>query len=124
MTSTVLSLRAGETTPTTEGLLSLWRHDMPALSQITMANIAARIAEKYGLTVEELKGERRTDRIAQPRQEAMWEMMQTGKWSTSRVGMFLGDRDHTTVIYGARAHEKRATSSQCLAPPEGGILAG
>lgn len=80
---------------------------MRDMSQLTMAGIVSRVAEKHGLTVADLKGVRRGQCYSRPRQEAMWEMMQTGKWSTTRVGMFLGGRDHTTVLHGVRAHERR-----------------
>lgn len=90
-----------------EGHLSLWRHSMRPMSQITMASIAQRVAEKHGLTVEQLKSVSRAARIVQPRQEAMHEMVQTGKWSTPRIGMFFGGMDHTTVLWACKAHQRR-----------------
>jgi chromosomal replication initiator protein len=90
-----------------EGHLSLWRHDMRPMSKLTMANIAERIAEKHRLTVADLKSISRKHKITRPRQEAMYEMMQTGKWSSVRIGMFLGGRDHSTVLFGIKAHARR-----------------
>lgn len=87
--------------------LSLWKHQGP-LASITMAAIAARIAEKHGLTVDDLKTGGRRRRVCWPRQEAMHEMMETGKWSLPRVGMFFGGMDHTTVLWACRSHERRS----------------
>jgi chromosomal replication initiation ATPase DnaA len=51
--------------------------------------------------------------IAHPRQEAMWRMRQAGKWSLPQIGRFLGERDHTTVLSGIRAHQKRLDAASC-----------
>lgn len=80
----------------------------PTPKRPTMAAILDRVAEKYGLTVAELKGQGRSPRLAHPRHEAMHEMYAVGLWSTTVVGKFLGGRDHTTVLHGIRAHAKRS----------------
>lgn len=73
----------------------------------TMAQIIARVAEKHGLTAAELKSERRARHIFHPRQEAMHEMHAQKRWSLPQIGRSLGGRDHTTVLYGVRAHAAR-----------------
>ncbi len=71
-----------------------------------MADIAARVAEENLVTLADLRGPSRTKRIAWPRQEAMRQMVDAG-CSTTQVGRFLGGRDHTTVMHGARAARER-----------------
>lgn len=73
-----------------------------------MADIIARVAEKHGVSISDIKGPSRLRMYAHPRQEAMSEMVDTGLWSTPNIGRVLGGRDHSTVIYGARAHKRRA----------------
>lgn len=73
----------------------------------TMASILAEVAERYGIGPRELRGPGRYRHVAWPRQEAMWMMRQTGKWSTTQIGNFFGGRDHTTVLHGVKAYEAR-----------------
>lgn len=88
--------------------------------RITAALVIAAVADRHSLTVADLKSTSRVRGIAWPRQEAMWELRQTGLWSLPQIGYFLGGRDHTTVIFGIRRHEERraaasAASLQCRA---------
>lgn len=89
--------------------VSLWRHDTiaPPHRRVTMAEITLRVAEKHGLTVEDLKGQSRIRPIAWPRQEAMYECRMATSNSTTAIGRFLGGRDHTTVMHGVRRHQDR-----------------
>jgi chromosomal replication initiation ATPase DnaA len=97
--------------------LSLWKPDVPCLPVgvrplVTMAEIARRVACEHGLTVADLKGPRRTRNLAHPRQQAMsemyGEMTEHGhRWSLPQIGLFLGGRDHTTVLHGVRRHALR-----------------
>lgn len=79
----------------------------------TMRSIAAAVAEAYGLKVEDLRGTCRERSVAHPRQEAMWRMRQVlcedgrPRYSLPQIGAFLGHRDHTTILHGVRAYEKR-----------------
>lgn len=83
--------------------------DTPA--RRSMRSILDEVAAKYGLTVEQLRSHGQPgDRdwyVAHPRQEAMWMMWQQEHLSLPRIGRFLGGRDHTTILHGCRAHEKR-----------------
>lgn len=69
--------------------------------------IIAEVAEKHGLTLADLIGPRRHRYVAHARQEAMWALRQRTTLSTTSIGMFLGGRDHTTVMWGLRRHEER-----------------
>ena len=73
----------------------------------TMADIVARVAAEHGLSVKDIKGNSLRKKHTMPRQQAMWEIAQQERWSLTGVGRFLGGRDHTTVLHGIRAHERR-----------------
>lgn len=64
-------------------------------------------AEANNLTPDELIGQSRKRRVCQPRQELMFRMYETGRYSLPLIGQFLGGRDHTTILHGVRAHRKR-----------------
>lgn len=68
-----------------------------------MRLIAAKIADQYKVTVEGLTGRKNTGALKVARQHLMWALV-TKNYSTTRVGKFLGNRDHATVLYGVRAH--------------------
>jgi chromosomal replication initiation ATPase DnaA len=85
-------------------VLSLWKGWISTAP--TMAKIAARVAADRRVSVAELKGSRRDAWLARARQEAMWLMRQEGRWTLPQIGRFL-NRDHSTVIHGIRAHERR-----------------
>lgn len=63
------------------------------------------IAEDYGLTLEDILGPDRRQRIAHPRQHVMWSLRRMG-FSYPHIGQILG-RDHSTVVAGVRRHEER-----------------
>ena len=75
-----------------------------------MAGILAEVACKHRVSVKELLGRGRRPYVAWPRQEAMWRIRQTGRYSLPQIGAFLGGRNHTTVIRGVRAHERRMSA--------------
>ena len=88
-------------------MLSLWKGEVaPPPPVITMASIAAEVTEKHGFTLAMLRSPYQYRTIAHARQEAMARMVEAGRWSTTQIGRFL-NWDHTTVIYGARAHRQR-----------------
>jgi chromosomal replication initiator protein len=91
-----------------EILTSLWRgpiHIRPRHKP--MSEIAQEVADKYGVTVEQLKGRGNARWISQPRQEAMTRAYEETPNSTTAVGRFFGNRDHTTVLHALKAHERR-----------------
>lgn len=70
--------------------------------------IIAEVAERHGLTAAHLIGRQLIRAVVLARQEAMWELRQRTKLSTPQIGHLLGDRDHSTVLHGAKAHRARA----------------
>lgn len=94
--------------------LSLWprrteARALPIGSDRELDAIFRVVGERFGVTLEDLKSDRRERWIAWPRQEAMAQAYATGRFSTPRIGRRLGGRDHTTVLYGiAKAQRRRA----------------
>lgn len=72
----------------------------------TMREIAEDVAARHGVTVVLLRSPLRFRKLAWPRQEAMALMYAQGRYSHPQIGRYFG-RDHTTVIYGVKAHAKR-----------------
>ena len=104
--------------------LSLWRGDLKLKfgrvaksgDTTTMRQITTEVAAERGVSYADLVMPdsvpgARAFAIAHPRQEAMWRMKQTGKWSLPQMGRFLGGRDHTTILAGVRAHQARIDAS-------------
>lgn len=73
---------------------------LPNRPEITANDIVKTVGSYYNVTPEELRGARRTRRIAQPRQIAMYLMREETDASLPQIGAELGGRDHTTVLYG------------------------
>lgn len=73
----------------------------------TAKRIIAQVAEQHGLTAAELLGATRVRSIAYARQEAMWRISRELGRSLPEIGRMMGGRDHTTVLHGIRAHERR-----------------
>ncbi|MEP7028021.1 MAG: helix-turn-helix domain-containing protein, partial [Candidatus Eisenbacteria bacterium] len=63
------------------------------------------VSGHYGITREQLKGKRRTNSVALPRQVAMFLMRRQTTLSLSEIGRFF-DRDHTTVIHACSKIER------------------
>lgn len=87
--------------------VSLWPWLVPTKPVCpTMREIAADVAERHGLTLDELRGPQRHKRLRGARFEAMWEAYETGLWSNQQIGNFFGSRDHTSVMNARRQHAK------------------
>ncbi|MGB2965451.1 MAG: chromosomal replication initiator protein DnaA [Anaerolineales bacterium] len=76
---------------------------MPEPKEIEPQQILSTIAQEYGVSMDELISQSRSQRIAFPRQIAMYMLREESELSLPKIGELLGGRDHTTVMYG---HEK------------------
>ena len=63
--------------------------------------IIQQVSDQYKVSTEELLGRRRTKKVAEARQVAMYLLMYELEMSPTQVGRLLGGRDHATVIHGA-----------------------
>lgn len=72
-----------------------------------MERIIAEVADKHGLTVLDLKSQRRSRMIVVARQEAMYRCRHETGQSLTSIARRFGGRDHTTVVHGVRRHAAR-----------------
>jgi chromosomal replication initiator protein len=68
-------------------------------AQISIERIQELICERFGVTMAELTGERRSQNIVYPRQVAMYLSRELTDSSLPKIGKEFGGRDHTTVIH-------------------------
>jgi len=64
--------------------------------------IQTEVCRYYGVTLAELNGDKRTRRIVQPRQVAMYLSRELTDASLPQIGRAYGGRDHTTVMYAVQ----------------------
>lgn len=76
---------------------------LPRKREIQPQQIIDSVADIFGITIDQILGRERTNKIARPRQIAMYLMREETDISLPKIGQALGGRDHTTVMYG---HEK------------------
>ena len=96
----------GRAEPTEEMAEEILREFVHAESlAIDPESIVHVVATHYGITREQLKGKRRTNSVALPRQMAMYLMRRMTTLSLSEIGRFF-DRDHTTVIHACEKIER------------------
>jgi len=70
--------------------------------------IARAEAERVDATLADMQASNRGNELTcRARQAVMYRLRRELGWSTPRIGRFLGDRHHTTIINGIRAHERR-----------------
>ena len=64
------------------------------------------VAKYFNITVNDLKGSRRSNDIALPRQIAMYLCRTIAQMSTNAIGSCFGKRDHSTVLHACNKIEK------------------
>lgn len=79
----------------------IWHNGNPTLQELIQ-----KVAEKYGVSVEDIKSARRTHAIMKPRLEFYYRARTETFHSYPTIGRFCGNRDHTTVLSGAIKHAK------------------
>jgi chromosomal replication initiator protein len=72
---------------------------LPQRSDVQPQKIIELVAKEWQTTVEALIGRDRSQKIAQPRQVAMYLLRKETDASLPQIGEVLGGRDHTTVMY-------------------------
>lgn len=74
----------------------------------TARAIIAEVRQKHRLTEEEILGHCRQRKFAWPRQEAMFQCyVQCPHLSYPQIARAFNNRDHSTVIFGVKAHCER-----------------
>ncbi len=69
-------------------------------SDSSIENIQKAVADYYHITIEDLKGKKRSAKIAYSRQIGMYLSRMLTDETVSRIGLEFGGRDHSTVIHG------------------------
>jgi chromosomal replication initiator protein len=68
-------------------------------AEVSIERIQETVVERFGLSLDELCGERRSQNIVYPRQVAMYLSRELTDSSLPKIGRQFGGRDHTTVIH-------------------------
>ncbi|MFV0321385.1 MAG: chromosomal replication initiator protein DnaA [Alphaproteobacteria bacterium] len=91
-------------------------HDLIRASsrKIDVEDIQKKVAEHYNLRVSELRGARRAQAIARPRQVAMYLCKQLTNLSLPEIGRGFGGKDHTTVMYAVKKIEELMEDNTAL----------
>lgn len=80
-------------------LEALLGEDYPAIS---LARILRDAATIFGVTIGQMKGETRHQRVARARFAVCWLAHAMLGYSSPRVGRSLGGRDHTSVLHACK----------------------
>jgi chromosomal replication initiator protein len=86
----------------------------PRQSNMSIDTILRVISEKYSLTINDLKGRKKTQTIVFPRQISMYIARQITEYSTTEIGQAIGGRDHTTVMHSCNIIEERIRSDPTM----------
>lgn len=65
------------------------------------------VAVKHGLTLEDAMGKSKLYKISHMRQECYWWLNRKFGFSTPVTAEVMGGKDHTSILHGVKAHEKR-----------------
>lgn len=82
----------------------------------SMKQIITEVAHEHHLTYRDLVGPDRHRPVVRARHRAMYLCHKEGHWSLPQIGQALGQRDHTTVLYGLRQERARLEASQHRQP--------
>lgn len=88
---------------------------VPPRKQIYAFEVRNLVAERYGLTIEELISHNRSHCYVRPRHIAIYLMMHLTGMSSPRIGKLLGGRDHSTIICAMQNMRRRLGTDEHLA---------
>ena len=74
--------------------------DTRSKKRVTADSIVRTVCEFYGIDLKTLQGRGRSRNIVMPRQIAMYLLREETDASLVDIGLLLGGRDHTTIMYG------------------------
>ena len=84
---------------TTQLVTSALADLLPQHSSMEPRQVVTTVARAFGITTEQMLGRDRSRGIALPRQVAMYLLREVANVSLPQIGLALGGRDHTTVMY-------------------------
>ena len=83
-------------------------------SNNNITKIQKAVADHYNITIEDLKGKKRSNKVAHPRQLAMYLCRMETDETFPRIGLEFGGRDHSTVIFACDKIEKEVLTNKEL----------
>lgn len=95
-----------------EALREVFQDHSP--TSITVDEIIEAVCQYYAVTPEEVRGPRRNQSFAVPRQMVMYLSRKLTSASLPKIGENLGGRDHTTVLHGCAKIEELSRSKSAL----------
>ncbi len=86
--------------PTVETTQAILRDMLPSRGRPSPEAIVQEVADYFGIAPEDLLGPSRKQQIAMPRQIAMYLLCAETDLSLEQIGLFMGNRNHTTILHG------------------------
>jgi chromosomal replication initiator protein len=86
----------------------------PDMARVDVLDIQRLVSRHFNVSEESLRGKRRTDTIAFPRQIGMYLARSTTDLSLAEIGAKFGGRDHTTVLHACNKIENLMSSDREL----------
>lgn len=93
--------------------LSIWRgafmrrgRSMSQARIRVLDRIVDGVSRKHGVSKNELLGTSAKRYVVYPRWECWWIMYDSDSYSMTQIAEYFG-KDHSTVVYGIRQHERR-----------------
>ncbi|MCA9349555.1 chromosomal replication initiator protein DnaA [Candidatus Saccharibacteria bacterium] len=74
--------------------------------------VLERVAEYFEVSVADILGQKRSREIAYPRQMAMYLFYYDFNMSYPQIATIIGNRDHTTILYGVKKIKKQLDQEQ------------
>ncbi len=81
---------------------------------VTLSYIVNIVADHFNLTPQEIYSKNRSNKIAYPRQIAMYMCRKYLDMSLTDIGKLIGDKDHTTVMHAVKRIEDDLKKNQTL----------
>jgi chromosomal replication initiator protein len=85
---------------TTQLVVSALSDLLPRRQDVQPEEVVRTVADNFGITLDRMLSRDRSREVALPRQIAMYLLREEINISLPQIGMALGGRDHTTILYG------------------------